>query len=364
MEVPFVDVRRQYVELKGEIDAAIARVLESGSYVNGKENLEFEKEFAAYCGAPHAVTSSNGTTALHLALLAMGLQPGDEVILPANTFIATAEAVAHAHGTPVLADVDEESFTLDADALRKAITPKTKVILPVHLYGQPAAMDEIQKIAEEHGIVIFEDCCQAHGARYKGERVPQNTGCFSFYPSKNLGAFGEGGMIVTHDVAVAEKARMLRSHGEKEKHHHSLLGHNFRLEELQAAILRVKLKKLDEWNAKRIAVARAYQKSMENPEIILPRESSESEHVYHLFVVRSKQRDELVAHLAARGIKTGIHYPVPIHLQPAFQYLGHSKGDFPVTEKLAGEILSLPMHPYLKDEEIKYVADSLNNWKE
>lgn len=357
-----MDVKSSYLELKDEIDAAVTRVLESGQYVNGKENAAFEKEFAAYCNAPYAVTCSNGTAALHLALLALGLRRGDEVILPANTFIATAEAVAHAGGIPRPVDVEAESFTMGVGALKKAITPKTKVIIPVHLYGQAAAMDGIQEIAADKEIAILEDCCQAHGAEFQGKRLPLSTGCFSFYPGKNLGAFGEGGMIVTDDADVAEKARILRSHGEKEKHHHTLLGHNFRLEELQAAMLRIKLKKLDEWNKKRITIARRYCREITNTLITLPTENAEGKHVYHLFVIRTKNRDKLAGYLEQRGIKTGIHYPKPIHLQPAFGYLQQGRGSLPTSEKLAEEILSLPLYPHMQEEQVDYVIDALNAW--
>lgn len=361
VRVPFIDLTAQRLPLAQEIDEALARVMRSNSYILGEEVALFEQEFAAYCDVAHAVGVDSGTSALELILRAYDIGPGDEVITAANTFVATTFAISYTGARPVLVDVDPYTYTLDIIQLQEAITPRTRAIMPVHLFGQPADMEPILTLAHQHNLIVIEDACQAHGARYKGRRAGSmgHAAAFSFYPAKNLGAFGDGGMVVTNDATIAEAVSKLRNYGQSEKYHHDLLGYNRRLDTLQAAVLRIKLKHLDEWNAARSAHARLYQQLLGGNGVRLPVEANYSEAVWHLYVIRTTARDELQAYLKERHIGTGIHYPVPVHLQPAHRDLGYSVGDFPVTEHSAGELLSLPMYAELTPALVAYVADTI-----
>jgi len=364
MNVPFVDLRAQYESLAGEVQQAISAVLERGDFILGKEVSLFEEEFAAYCEAAYAVGVDSGTSALALALRAFEIGPGDEVITVANTFIATASAISYTGARPVLMDANPQTYNIDVSRIEETITERTKAIVPVHLYGRPADMDPILEIAQQHGLVVIEDACQAHGAKYKGERVGSlgHAAAFSFYPAKNLGAYGDGGMVVTDDARVAESLRMLRNHGQREKYHHALRGYNHRLDTLQAAVLRVKLRYLDAWNAARRRHAQLYSELLAHGPMILPAEAHCAEPVYHLYVVRVEARDRLRAYLHDKGIATGIHYPIPIHLQPACRDLGYEKGSFPVTEAYAEQILSLPMYAELTPSLIEHVAEAVRDF--
>ena len=360
-QVPFVDLGAQYASLRPEVDEAIAAVLGNTGFILGSEVARFEEAFAACCEAEHAVGVDSGTSALELALRAYEIGPGDEVITVANTFVATALAISYVGARPVLVDTDPDTYTIDVGAIEAAITPRTRAILPVHLYGQPADMDPILEIARRHGLVVIEDACQAHGARYKGRRVGSlgDAAAFSFYPAKNLGAYGDGGMVVTRDAAAAEAVRILRNYGQKAKYVHLLKGFNRRLDTLQAAVLNVKLGHLDAWNEARRAHARAYDERLRDLPLVAPQVPAYAEPVYHLYVVRVNNRDAVQRRLAERGISTGIHYPVAIHEQPAYRDLGHSAGAFPVTEAYAGQILSLPMYAELTDAQIDRVVAAL-----
>ncbi len=347
--VPFLDLSLQYQELKAEIDTAVASIFASTSFIMGPAVEEFEQAFARYCGAKHCVSLHSGTAALHLALLAMNIGPGDEVITAANSFIATAEAISFCGATPRLVDVDETA-NIDVRQIESAINQRTKAILPVHLYGQPADMDGIVALAKAHGLFILEDACQAHGAMYKGRRVGTfgNATCFSFYPGKNLGAAGDGGAVVTNDAAIAEKVRLLRNHGSVKKYHHEMIGHNFRLDTIQAAILKIKLPHLDEWNERRSKIASRYDQHIGNLSAITgPVTAPGREPVFHLYVIEAQRREVIEKVFREENISYGIHYPVPIHRQPAYAFLGQPVGTFPRTEMLAGRILSLPMYPEL-----------------
>jgi len=364
MKVSFVDLQHEYQGIKDEIDAAITGVLNRSDYVLGKPVHEFEPAFASYCEADHAVGVDSGFSALELILRAYGIGLGDEVITAANTFIATALAISNCGARPVLVDVDPETYNLDPALLENAITPATRAIMPVHLYGQPADMDSILTIAQKHGLRVIEDACQAHGARYKGRRTGSlgDAAAFSFYPSKNLGAYGDGGMVVTNDSAVAEQVRILRNVGQSAKYQHPVKGFNHRLDSIQAAVLCAKLPHLDARNAWRRETAVRYNKLLANTAVTIPTASAWAEHVYHLYIIQVDNRDKLQEHLAEAGIATGIHYPIPIHLQPAYAELGHKPGDFPVTEQLAQRILSLPMYPGIIPEAVEYTSAAINNF--
>jgi dTDP-4-amino-4,6-dideoxygalactose transaminase len=364
MSVPFVDLKAQHRSLAFELQQAISAVLERGDFILGEDVRLLEEEFAGYCEAQYAVGVSSGTSALELALRAFEIGPGDEVITAANTFIATAAAISYAGAKPVLVDIDAHSYNIDVSQIEAAVTERTKALIPVHLYGHPADMDPILEIAEGYGLVVIEDACQAHGARYKGKRVGSlgHAAAFSFYPAKNLGACGDAGMVVTSDPEVAERIRMLRDHGQSDKYHHTLLGYNHRLDTFQAAVLRVKLKRLDEWNAARRRHARRYNEFLNGCLAITPREADDCECSYHLYVIRVQDRDALRAHLRDKGIATGIHYPIPIHLQPAYQSLGYGTGSFPVTEECCKQVLSLPMYAELAPDQIKYVAEAIRGF--
>jgi dTDP-4-amino-4,6-dideoxygalactose transaminase len=361
MQVPFLDLKVQYQSLKSEIDPAIQQVCADAAFVLGKNVFEFEKAYADYCQTGDAIAVNSGTTALHLALLSLGIGVGDEVITAANTFIATCEAISYTGARVVLVDCDEITYTLDPNKLEAAITKRTKAIIPVHLYGQPADLDAIVEIADRHGVPIIEDAAQAHGAEYKGKRCGSigRLGCFSFYPGKNLGAYGEGGAITTSDRELATVIRRLRDHGSDQKYYHEVVGYNYRMEGIQGAVLGVKLKHLDDWNKARRANADLYRKHLEGADVIVPREGDGRKHIYHLFVIRHQRRDELIEFLKEKGIGALIHYPIPIHLQKAYQHLALNEGAFPVTEMVSKEILSLPMFPELTEEQIRYTSERI-----
>jgi dTDP-4-amino-4,6-dideoxygalactose transaminase len=362
--VPFLDLKAQYAAIRHEIRLSMDEVFNSASFVGGPIVENFEKEFADFCGCGYAASTSNGTSALWMTLLSLGIGQGDEVITVPNTFIATAEAITFSGARPVFVDVEEQSYTMNPTLLEKAITPKTKAVIPVHLFGQPADMDPILEIAKRRGLFVVEDACQAHGALYKGKEVGTigDAGCFSFYPGKNLGAYGEAGAVVTNDPELAEKIKILRDHGQSRKYYHKVIGWNGRMDGLQGAVLRVKLKYLPAWNEARRKKAGLYNSLLTDmDEITLPSEMDYARHVYHLYVIRTRRRDDLKSYLAERGIECGIHYPVPIHLQEAYRHFGIRHGAFPVAEKCAEELLSLPMYPELTEEQIGYVAAELRN---
>jgi dTDP-4-amino-4,6-dideoxygalactose transaminase len=359
--IPLVDLGSLHAPLREEIEAAIAGVIDSGEFVLGPDVDRFEAEFASHCEAEHCVGVASGTAALRLAYEALGIGPGDEVIAPANTFIATVLPILELGARPVLVDVDPATALIDPEAVPSALTPRTRAIVPVHLYGQPADLAPILELAEDRDIAVVEDAAQAHGARYGRRRVGGlgRLGCFSFYPAKNLGALGDAGAVVTNDGELAQRIRLLRNLGESPKHHHETRGHNERLDTMQAAVLRVKLRRLDGWNEARRAVARAYGAALAGLPLRLPVEAAGREHVWHLYVVRSPDRDALHAALRAVGVGVGMHYPVPLHLQPALAGLGYAAGNFPVAEAWAAELLSLPMHPALSEEAIGTVSATI-----
>lgn len=359
--IPFVDLRAQYLSIKHDVDAAIQGVLDSCQFTLGNEVVAFEQEFAAYCACTHGIGVNTGTSALHLALLAAGIGPGDEVITVPFTFVATVSAIGYTGARPVFVDIDPRSYTMDPAAIEGAIGPRTKAIVPVHLYGQPADMDPILDIARRRGLAVIEDACQAHGAEYKGRRAGSlgDLGCFSFYPGKNLGAYGEGGMVVTNDAGHARTIRMLRDWGAEKKYHHVLKGFNFRLEGIQGAVLRVKLRHLEQWTQARRAAAARYDALLAGTGVATPHAAEDMRHVYHLYVVRTAQRQAWQDALGAQGIQTGIHYPTPVHLLPAYADLGHRVGDFPHAEQAANEVLSLPMFPELTASQCETVAQAV-----
>ncbi len=360
--IPLVDLRAQHRALKSELDAAIAEVLERGDFILGGAVESFERDFAAFVGARHAIGVGTGLDALTLSLRAAGVSAGDEVILPANTFIATAFAVSAIGARPVLVDCEEATLNINPSLVERAITSRTRAIVPVHLYGQPCAITDIVSLAQKRNFAVIEDACQSHGATFRGQAVGTFglAGCFSFYPAKNLGAAGDGGLIITNDDGLAAKLRAHRHYGQRAKYEHVEKGTNSRLDTLQAAILRVKLKHLARWNEQRVAHARRYaEKLVSLAQIRCPAVAPDRTHVFHLYVIRAARRDALRTYLAERGIETGIHYPAPIHLQPAYTDLGYKQGGFPVAEKAAAEILSLPMFPELTNEQINFVCDNL-----
>lgn len=362
MRVPFFDLARQHRALARDLEAAVRPVLEGSAFILGPQVAAFEKDFAAFCGCRHAIGVACGLDGIKLALRALGIGPGDEVITAANTFIATAFAISSVGATPVLADADSGTLNIDPARAAEAITPRTRALMPVHLYGQPAEMDPLLDLARQHGLPIVEDASQAHGARYRGRRTGSlgALGAFSFYPAKNLGAFGDGGLVTTNDGALAERVATLRNYGSIVKYHHDLLGENSRLDTVQAAILQVKLRHLDGWNAKRRRLALRYGELLKDVgDLILPNPPAHLEHVYHLYVVRTKRRDALQKHLADQGIGTMVHYPIPIHLQRAYAGMSWKAGQFPVAEQTAGEILSLPLFPELTDPEQDCVAEAV-----
>ena len=364
MRVPFLDLNAHHHAIQDEILAAIREVIESSAFAGGPFVAKFEEDFAAYCHTRFAAGVGSGTDALWLALMACGIGAGDEVITVPNSFLATAEAISVSGAAPVFVDVNPQTYTMDPELLEAAITPRTKAIIPVHLFGQMADMDPIMEIARRRKLLVIEDACQAHGAEYKGRRAGSigHAGCFSFYPGKNLGAMGEAGAVVTNDPAVQEKIRVLRDHGQRAKYHHSHIGWNARMDGIQGAVLRVKLKELDRSNAARRSRARLYENHLGNRgDLITPKEAEYGTHVYHVYAVRVKGRDQLQRALTDRGIASGIHYPIPIHLQEAYGHLKLGRGSFPVVERCAEEFLSLPMFPELTPEQIETVVREINS---
>jgi dTDP-4-amino-4,6-dideoxygalactose transaminase len=362
--IPLVDLKAQYRAIKPEIDAAIQRVVDNTSFIMGKEVERFEANFAAFCQVKHAVGLDSGSAALDLALVSAGVKPGDEVITPTHTFMATAAAISHTGAKPVFVDVEPDTFNVDPEKVAAAVTARTTAILPVHLYGQPASMDPLMEIARRHNLKVIEDAAQAHGAAYKGTMVGNfgNCGIFSFYPGKNLGAYGDAGMLVTNDDAIADTARLLRNHGRRDKYEHLTVGYNYRLDALQAAVLDVKLGHLADWNAARQRNASLYDSLLADLPVGRPSRRADRTHVYHLYVIRIARRDELARFLKDKGIETVIHYPIPLHLQPAYKGLGYRRGDFPVTEKLLDEILSLPMYPELTEAQIGEIVAAVRQF--
>jgi dTDP-4-amino-4,6-dideoxygalactose transaminase len=362
MDVPFLDLKAQYQSIHTELDAAIREVMESSAFAGGPFVERFETEFARFCGCHHAVGVGSGTDALWLTLLALGIDQGDEVITVANTFIATAEAISFCGARPILVDVDQSTYTMDPDQLEKSITDRTRAIIPVHLFGQMADMGPIMEIARSRGVPVIEDACQAHGAEYQGRRAGSIglAAAFSFYPGKNLGACGEAGAIVTNDSEIAKKVRILRDHGQEKKYVHAVVGWNARMDGIQGAILSAKLKHIEEWNERRRRNARKYSELLTGvPGVILPTEADGNRHVYHVYAIRVQGRDSLMTRLREEGVNCAIHYPVPIHLQKAYDNLRLQKGSLPISERCAEEFLSLPMFPELTQTGMEYVSDAI-----
>jgi dTDP-4-amino-4,6-dideoxygalactose transaminase len=361
MNVPFLDLKAQYQTIHQEVNLAISHVLARADFVLGEEVACFEQDFARYCGVEHAIGVDSGYSALELILRGYGIGPGDEVITAANTFVATVLAVSMCGAKPVLVETHPTTYTLDPTQLEAAITPATRAIMPVHLYGQTADMDPILAIARRHGLLVIEDAAQAHGAYYKGQRVGAlgDAAAFSFYPGKNLGAYGDGGAVVTNDAQLAHQVRLLRNLGQRAKYDHQIKGFNRRLDTLQAAVLQTKLPYLDGWNADRRRIAAEYKRRLLDLPLYPPTVVCDENHVYHLYVIRVKNRDQVRAHLAQAGVATGLHYPTPIHLQPAYADLGYAEGDFPITEALAQEILSLPIYPEMSMDAVAYTVDAI-----
>jgi dTDP-3-amino-3,4,6-trideoxy-alpha-D-glucose transaminase len=364
VKIPFVDLAASYHQIQSNVDAAVSHVLHSGWYILGHEVARFEEEFAAYCGVPYAIGVASGTDALHLGLWALGIGLGDEVITVAHTAVATVAAIELSGAVPVFVDVEPETYTINPAQIATAITEHTRAIIPVHLYGHPADMEPILEIAQYHNLRVIEDCAQAHGAQYHGRPVGSwgDMGTFSFYPTKNLGALGDGGALVTADPDLATRLRLLRQYGWRERYVSDIAGSNSRLDEIQAAVLRVKLRYLDTWNAARCQLAFLYADLLVDTPLILPTERAHSQHVYHLYVVQTAQRDALQAYLRAQSITTAIHYPVPIHRQPAYIRLGYAPGSLPVTERLAQQVLSLPIYPQLRQEQVETVSQAITEF--
>jgi len=363
--VPFLDLKAQYASIKDEVLPAIHAVLDNTAYVLGKPVSEFEAAFGKEHGVQYCYGVSSGTDGNHMVLWALGVGPGDEVIIPANTFIATAWGATLCGATPVFVDCEPDSYNIDPKKVEAKITPRTKAIVAVHLYGQPADMDPLRMIAGKHNIALVEDCAQSHFAEYKGRRTGglSRASSYSFYPGKNLGAYGEGGAVATNDAELARKFKMIRDHGTEKKYYHEMYGHNYRMEGIQGAVLGVKLRHLGAWTEARRRNAALYNTYLSGvPGLVTPKEMPYAKHVYHLYVIRVQNRDDLQKHLEAEGIATGLHYPIPLHLQKCFSHLGYSEGDFPVTEKAAKEILSLPMYPELTEEQIRTVAGAIKGF--
>lgn len=361
MNISFVDLKVQYSQIRDEVHAALDEVMESTNFILGEKVERFESAFANHHSAGHCVAVSSGTSALHVALLAMGIKPGDEVIVPVNTFIATAAAVSHCGATPVFVDSCEADYCIDPEGIEAAITPRSKAIIAVHLYGQPAEMETVLAVAAKHRLKVLEDCAQAHDAEYQGRKVG-TLGCagtFSFYPGKNLGAYGEGGAVITNDPDIADKIRVLRDHGSRKKYHHECVGYNYRMHGLQGAVLGVKLKYLAGWTERRRQIAARYSELLSGLPVQIKAPKSHVRHAYHLCVVHVKDRDDVLRALEGNGIACGIHYPIPLHLTRAYEHLGYRKGDFPVSEGHATEILSLPIYPEMTDEMVGYVCTAL-----
>ena len=361
IDVPYYDLKQQYASLRSEILDALDRTCRNTAFSLGDEVASFEKEFASYCEARHCIALNSGTSALHLALLASGVGPGDEVITTPNTFIATAEAIAYTGAKIVFADIDPHTANLDPRDAAAAVTSRTKAILPVHLYGRPADMDAFQKIADTHKLALIEDAAQAHGARFRGRRIGTIgvSAAFSFYPSKNLGAYGEAGALTANDDRIAQYCRAARSHGEIRRYFHDFIGYNYRMEGFQGAVLRVKLRHLDDWSARRKAIAQCYREKLTGLALTLPHDDPRDECAYHLFVIYVDNRDSVQAELKNAGVGTAVHYPLPLHLQKALAHLGYKRGDFPYTERACERALALPLFPELTEAQVDYVCDSL-----
>ncbi|MFP4369720.1 MAG: DegT/DnrJ/EryC1/StrS family aminotransferase [Candidatus Kapaibacterium sp.] len=367
MKIPFIDLKAQYDSIKDEIGPAIQSVIDRTAFAGGPETELFEKKYADYIGTNYCTGVNSGTSALHLALLALGIGKGDEVITAPNTFIATCWAISYTGAKPVFADIDPLNLNIDPDKIEEKITDNTKAIIPVHLCGQSAELEPILKIAKKHGLKLLEDAAQAHGSKYNGHKCGTfgDAACFSYYPGKNLGAYGEGGAIVTNDPELDERIKMLRNHGQREKHLHEFIGYNCRMDGIQAAVLNVKLKYIDEWNEKRRGAAKLYDSLLKDiAGLRLYTEQKYAYHVYHLYQIgfeTKKERDIMAEHLNSKGIATGMHYPVPVHLQKAYGHLGYKKGDFPETEKMADCNLTLPIYPEISNEQIEYVAENIRS---
>ncbi|HUI06851.1 MAG TPA: DegT/DnrJ/EryC1/StrS family aminotransferase [Verrucomicrobiae bacterium] len=361
MNVPYFDLKAQYGELREEILAALDRVCRNASFILGDEVVQFEKEFAAYCETKYCVALNSGTSALHLGLLAAGVQAGDEVITTPNTFMATAEAISYTGAKPVFVDIDPATANIDPKGIEPAITSRTKAIVPVHLYGRPVDLDAVLDVARRRRLVVIEDACQAHGARYRGKRVGGfgQSAAFSFYPGKNLGAYGEGGALTTDDERIAQFARAMRDHGQARRYFHDQIGYNYRMDGIQGAVLRVKLKHLDEWTAKRQRFSGRYRTVLANARVECPEDDPQNETVYHLFVVYVENRDAVRAALETRGIQSAIHYPIPLHLQKAYAPLGYRRGSFPHAERACERVFSLPLFPEMKTEQVECAATAL-----
>ena len=362
-QIPLVDLKRQYLTIRDEIDLVIKKVIESGYFILGNEVSSLEREVAEYIGVKHAIGVASGTDALHLALLACGIGEGDEVITTPFTFIATAEAISYCGAKPIFVDIDINSYNIDPAKIEGKVTKKTKAIIPVHMYGHAAEMDEILEIARRYNLKVIEDCAQAFGTEYKSEKIGGigDIGAFSFFPSKNLGAYGDGGIVVTDDEYIANKIKILRVHGSKQRYIHQVIGYNSRLDEIQAAILRVKLKKIDKWNEMRRKNSSIYNNLLNKLPVQLPKEAGKS-HVYHVYTIRIKNRDECIKFLFGNGISTAVHYPVPISAQEPYKYLGYSESDLPNSYKAASEVISLPMFPELERKEIEIVCDKVKEF--
>lgn len=361
MSIPFVDLRTQYQSIKSEVDEAVLAVFGRGDFILGQDVRLLEEEFATFCGVKHAIGVDSGLSAIDVALRAFNIGEGDEVITVANTYIATTLGVSATGATPVLVECDPATYNIDPSKIEAAITDKTRAIVPVHLYGQTVDMDPILEIAKKHDLYVLEDAAQAHGAHYKGQRAGSmgDAAMFSFYPGKNLGAYGDGGMVVTNNDEAAETMRMFRNYGQSQKYHHEIKGYNRRLDTVQAAVLRIKLRYIDDWNAARNRHAAYYTEKLAETGFVLPVVAEHSESIWHLFVIRTNKREQLMAYLNERGISSGIHYPIPIHMQNAYSEMNHLKGQFPLTEQYASEIVSLPMFPELTIEQLDYVIDAL-----
>jgi dTDP-4-amino-4,6-dideoxygalactose transaminase len=361
MKVPVLDLKAEYHELREQILPALDRVCENSAFVLGEEVEQFEREFASYCDVKHCVALSSGTAALHLGLLALGVQPGDEVITSPNTFLATAEAITYCGARPVFVDIDPSTANLDPAQIERAVTPRTRAIIPIHLYGRPADMDAIRSIAENLKLLVLEDAAQAHGARYRGRRVGGlgQAAAFSFYPSKNLGAYGEGGALTTNDDSIAKYARAARSHGQTARYEHEFVGYNYRMQGFQGAVLRIKLRYLDRWTARRREIAREYRRVFASAKLGAPNDSPQDESVYHQFVIYVNNRNSVISQLAAREIETAIHYPKPLHLQPAYSSLAYPPCSFPLAERACDRVLSLPIYPGMTAEQVAHVANSV-----
>lgn len=366
MQIPLVDLKIQYKSLSKEINTAFKKICSSSSFIKGWALEEFEQDFAKFIGTKHCIGVASGTDALHLSLIALGIGKDDEVLLPVNTFIATAYAIIYVGAKPIFVDVDTKTYNIDVNLIEKKITKKTKAIIPVHLYGQPAEMDKIMKLAEKYKLFVIEDACQSHGADYKNKRTGTfgQIAAFSFYPGKNLGAYGDGGAITTNSAKLAKKIKQLREYGSTTKYLHDILGFNSRLDNLQSAILRIKLKYLPSWNKRRQKAAQYYNKkfNMEIPFIKTPFIEPYATSVFHLYVIQTPKRNKIIAYLKSKGTQTGIHYPLPLHLQNSLKYLGYKRGDFPVAEKLSNQILSIPLYPELTFKQQDYIVKSIRSF--